>query len=220
MWYEGGFGPSSPLLSISLPLSIAQLTVFQSFANICKLIPRQVPTKLPYLWLSYRNSGGTISCSPQTEALRHGLVHFCAAATLNPKNAVILIQLCQRCLHKTMCRTLNVPSLAKLQWICLAIWTKILVPFLMSHWEKIGYHLAKVYLVPNILHILSLMFIKTQSRYSYPQVTNDRIWIQKRWITSIRNGFDSRYAQFQIKQFSKYIMLLQHSGLFLAAISI
>lgn len=74
--------------------------------------------------------------------------------------------------------------------------------------------------MPNILHILSLILIKTRLRYNYPQVTNDRIWIQKRWIISTRTGFDSRSTQFQITHFSKYIMLLQCSGVFLATINI
>ena len=43
---------------------------------------------------------------------------------------------------------------------------------------------------------------------------------RKGWVVSTRTGFDSRPAQFQIMCFSKYIVLLQCSGLFLATINI
>ena len=74
-------------------------------------------------------------CSPQTEALRHGIVHLSTGTTLGPRTLFSSFGYVKSSTKSCVALgvLLDVPSLAKLQCICVAIWAKILVPLLMSH---------------------------------------------------------------------------------------
>lgn len=61
---------------------------------------------------------------------------------------------------------------------------------------------------------------KIHSRYNHPQVTNDRIWIQKGWIISTNLNLTPSLLNSKPCVFFQYGTLLQCPGLFLATISI
>lgn len=100
-------------------------------------------------------------CSPQTEVLKHEVVHLSTAITLGPKTLFSSFG-CVKISTKS-CVALGVLLVCQVWQNCNVSVLLFGLKFLslsLCLIDKIGYDLANVYHVPNILHILSLILIK------------------------------------------------------------